>query len=176
MTYETAGTSYNFSSLFQAAIATAAVIIVWAKRAWFGVQIVCLAAQAWGFVRRFQRRKLNMEALGIKETLEVIDLGLLIGGAVTTALKDDGKITFSDVPAFGPALFAVAPALDNVQAVVPELKDLDDKELAEIKNHIESRIPDIGVKWLVVAKESLNIGVSAYKLVAALRKEPTDIA
>ncbi len=105
---------------------------------------------------------------GIKETLEVIDFGLALAGAGVNAMKDN-EITGSDAQYIFPAIMTAVPAFTDITLVATELADLDDAELAQIRDHILSGLPAIGDKWAVVATESLKIGLSAYKLIQAFK-------
>jgi len=119
-----------FRTILESAAATAAVALLWARRAWLAAKILWVVGEAWCLARRLKTKKekrmngelvANTEAVaqqfGIKETTEVIDLGLALGNSVFQSLQDDGKITFGDVPKFGPALLAVAPAIEGVTQV-----------------------------------------------------------
>jgi len=171
-----------FRTIIESAAATAAVAILWARRAWLAAKILWVVGEAWCFTRRFKTKKekrmnvelvANSEAVaqqfGIKETTEVIDLGLALGNGVFQSLQDDGKITFGDVPKFGPALLAVAPAIEGVTQVPFELKELSDSELEQIRAHVQAKLPEIGDRWFVVATESLNIGMSAFRMYKAFQ-------
>lgn len=115
-----------------------------------------------------------MEKLGIKETLEVIDFGMAVSGGVFESLKNDGKITFGDMTNFTQAAMTITPAFENIGQIPAELKDLSAEELGVIQNHIVAKLPDIGEKWMVVARESLQIGISAQRIVQAF-KAPAEV-
>lgn len=107
--------------------------------------------------------------VGVNQTKELLIFGLAIGNGIYSSLADDGKITLSDFPKFSESLFTVPAALEGIIEVPAELKDLDESELGELKELVLSKLPNIGEKWLVVAKESLNIGLSALKVYNAFK-------
>jgi hypothetical protein len=110
-----------------------------------------------------------MEAqFGVKETCEVIDLGIAIANGAVKSLKDDGKITFGDVGNFGEAAMAFPAAITDIGKVPGELSHLDEAGLNQIKDHILARFPDIGDKWKVIATESLKLGIQGYHSVGAI--------
>ena len=105
----------------------------------------------------------------IKNTLEVIDFGMAIAQGVFGALKDDGKITIGDLPQLMPALVAMPAAIEGIDQLPAELKDLDEKEVTLIRDHVLAKLPDVGEKWGVVAKEAITIAMSAFKIYTVLK-------
>jgi S-ribosylhomocysteine lyase LuxS involved in autoinducer biosynthesis len=111
--------------------------------------------------------------MDIKETLEVIDFGMSVANGVYVSLKNDGKITAADAVNFMPALMALPAALEGADKVPAELGELSDVELGQIRDHILQKLPDIGEKWIVVAKESFTIAMSAYRIFFAFQAPKT---
>lgn len=107
-------------------------------------------------------------AVGIKETLEVIDFGLALAGMGVNALKD-GEVTGADVQFVFPVVMTVMPAFTDISLVAAELSDLEDEELLQIRDHILRGLPTLGDKWAVVATESLKIGLSAFQIIKAFK-------
>lgn len=101
---------------------------------------------------------------GIKELKEVIAFGMAVGSGAVIAINDDGKITLGDATAFTPAVIALPAALEGITEIPVEIADLDEAEFIELQTFILETLPAVGDKWLVVAKESLNIGLSVLKL------------
>lgn len=135
----------------------------------FCVSVVLYIKQ--GVVKMFYKRRIVMP--GIVETLQVIDFGLTIGKGIGQSMTDDGKITLADLPKFLPALMAVPAAIEGIQLVPVEVKDLDTAELEEIKTHImqgAAEIPGLDAKWMSVADGALKIGFGAMQIIQALKK------
>lgn len=105
--------------------------------------------------------------VGIQETKDVLLFGMALGNAIYASVADDGHVTLGDAANFVPAISAMPDALKNISEVPKELKDLDENELAEIRELVLSKIPDIGDKWLIVARESINIGISGMRIYGA---------
>jgi hypothetical protein len=150
--------------------AAISVIVLWVKLA--QVIAVCLywVARAWCACRNvFEKGPIEMDnsqKYGIKETTEVIDFGLALFSAVVESLKNDGKITFADLPNFGPAVLAVPAAIGDVQLVPAELGELSETEIEQIAAHVLARFPTVGEKWRVIAEESLALGLQAYRSIS----------
>lgn len=83
--------------------------------------------------------------MDIKNTLEVFDTLDALAKAVLDA-KADGKVNYLDAPKLGPVVSAALKAVDGSELVVPELKELDEKEIATIVVRANAAI-----KALVVA-------------------------
>lgn len=104
--------------------------------------------------------------VGIKDLLEIIGLGLQITIDITESFADDGKFTWSDSFNFRDSILLVPGALEGVENVWAQAKDIDSDELLEIKNFIlknGSAIPGVESKWLQIAEHSLNAGMEIYK-------------
>ena len=119
------------------------------------------------------KKENNMtEIVGIKETLEVLDFILDLTGGFYKSIKNDGKFTAEDIANFLPALVSLPAAIEGFSLVLPELKDLNDAEMEQIKDKVINKLGGvIGIeeKWLVVAQESINIAVSGIKLFKAFK-------
>ncbi len=105
----------------------------------------------------------------IKETLEVIDLGLALSGAVVASLKD-GKIDSVDVPNLFPLFTVLMPAIEGIDQIPTELSDIDAVELETIKDHILAKLPSIGGEWMGFASECLKAGIAIYRTIQAYPK------
>lgn len=107
--------------------------------------------------------------MDIKNTLDVIDFGMAIGNGVAKSLKDDGKVTVGDLPNFMPAVMLLPATIEGISDIPAELKELNESELGQIRDHIVTQLPEVGEKWLVVATESFSIAVSVYKIYNAVK-------
>lgn len=65
--------------------------------------------------------------VGIKESMELIDLILSCADAITNA-KRDGVINWFDLPKFAPVVMASKKAVDGSDKIDDELKDLNAEE------------------------------------------------
>lgn len=85
--------------------------------------------------------KVNMSGININETKDVVVLLCTVANASVESLKDDGKITITDMFKFGGAATALFPALSGIGAVPAELADLDpiekDELIALVKEELE---------------------------------------
>ena len=101
---------------------------------------------------------------GIKESLELISFGMAIASAVITAKANDGVIDGKDLPLAMPALMEMPGAIEGVQLVIPELGDLQEDELVQIKDLVLSKLPQVGDKWKSVATHALMVATGALGL------------
>ena len=69
--------------------------------------------------------------MDIKETREVFTAALVVSTGIKAALAD-GRVTFADLGHIMPALESVDKAIDRIELVDDELKDLDLKEAHEL--------------------------------------------
>lgn len=106
---------------------------------------------------------------GIKNTLEVIDLGMAISGAVVSSMKD-GKVDSADVPNLFPLFPVLMPAIEDLDQIPTELSDIDAAELETIKDHILTKLPAIGGEWMTFASECLKAGIALYRAIKAYPK------
>jgi hypothetical protein len=79
---------------------------------------------------------------GIKNTLELFDLGLAVAKAGKEAMAD-GKVNLFDVGVLLPLFPKVAPALADAEQVAAELKDLDESETAELLAYAKTKLPEV---------------------------------
>jgi hypothetical protein len=109
--------------------------------------------------------------VGIKETKEVIALGIHISQGIELSLADN-EWTISDAFNFFQALQATPAAIMDIDHVPQELLDLDETELAEIEALVKEIIPGVKDEWLQIARNALKIVMAAkeiYDLVKNLR-------
>jgi len=82
--------------------------------------------------------------VGFKETKEGLTFVFALVKGITSALKDDGKITVGDLPHFLPSLLSVKGALEGIDKVPVEFKLASQAEADELKVWIKKEfdIPD----------------------------------
>jgi hypothetical protein len=105
----------------------------------------------------------EVKQLGIKETKDVVKLFIAISTDIKESFDDDGKITAGDFVNFSDSLMAIFPAITGIDQVIPELEDLDDEELVELKTMILDAVPSIGDKWVAFADNAIKSVFHAYK-------------
>lgn len=110
---------------------------------------------------------------GIKETKEVVKLGIGIGDALKGAMSD-GKLGLDDVMYLVPLATLVGPAVDNIKAVPSELADLDAAEAAELVADVAASHGDS--KAGRIAAKGLKVGLAVAELLAAIKEEPAPAA
>ena len=114
---------------------------------------------------------------GIKETLEIVDLGMALISAVFQA-RADGKIDLNDVSYLMPAFMAFPAAITDIGQFMPEVKDLQAEEIEHIKNHVLTKwasIPGVKDNWIRLVGAAFKIGEGIYEGIQAvgdMKKEP----
>lgn len=114
-----------------------------------------------------------MEKLGIQDLKEVLEFGLGFGTAYQAAIAD-GKFDWSDAIHLIPLAQKAGPAIDNVQAVVEQIRDIDAEERAELEAIVEKfDLPSERLEKLIEA--SLRSVLAVGELVAlATKKEEAE--
>jgi hypothetical protein len=69
--------------------------------------------------------------LNIKETMDLLDVLKCVAECYAEA-RSDGSVSWFDLPKFRPVLFAMGQALDGLEKVEGEVRDLDMSELLAI--------------------------------------------
>lgn len=113
-----------------------------------------------------------MEKLPIDDVLDLVKLGCQIGVDIVESFTDDGKITFTDIPKFVDSLALIPEAIIGIENVIPQIKDIDEQEVINIKNVVfetVSGIDNLDVKWIEIAQEALNIAVGLVKIYLAMK-------
>jgi len=75
-----------------------------------------------------------MSERGIKETKEVLAFVFSLGNAIKVSLSD-GDFDFWDAKNFVEPLKKIAPAVENIDEVLPELEDLSLDEVMELTKY-----------------------------------------
>ena len=104
-----------------------------------------------------------MSERGVKETKEVLAFVFSMTNAIKVSLAD-GDFDFWDAKNFVEPLKKIAPAVENIEEVLPELEDLSLDEVIELTKYsmtelglggnidVEAEVND-AVKNVVVSKE-----------------------
>lgn len=108
---------------------------------------------------------------GIKNTQEIISLAVSLSLAVKGA-QADGKINAADVGQLISVVPTIAPALEGINEIPHELKDLDAEELETIKSQVMSAVGQIsGEKATRIAQHSLTAGIAIIQLVNTISSD-----
>jgi hypothetical protein len=75
----------------------------------------------------------------VKETTELLGFLFDLADATQASIKDDGKITFTDVPKFLAVAWKAPLAFGGIQEVPKELKELDDEGREAIIEFVRRR-------------------------------------
>lgn len=101
--------------------------------------------------------------VGIKETKELLDFVIALGNATSISLED-GKFFWSEFTNYIGALIKLPVAIQDIEQVPVEMKDLDDAEAKELLQYAKDKL-DIPEEELEVAiEEHLALGLEIYKL------------
>ena len=113
------------------------------------------------------------EKRGIEQTKELLDFIF----ALITAIKEstrDGDFTWSDGLNFIEPLKKIAPAIDDIEEVIPEVMDLDASEWHELVDYVQENYdldtdPDDDSDLESRIEEALNAGVELLRLTQAIK-------
>lgn len=95
--------------------------------------------------------ELNMYA--IEELKDVVKSLCALGNGINEALKDDGKITFGDLPKFVGFAISLPASISGISQVPLELSELTEEEKTEL---------------ITFAKEELNLGEHSEEVVVKI--------
>ena len=110
---------------------------------------------------------------GIEQTKELLDFIFSLIGAIKESTKD-GEFTWSDGLNFIEPLKKIAPAIDDIEEVIPEIMDLDASEWNELVDYVQANFnlevsedddSDIETK----IEEALNAGVELLRLTQVIK-------
>lgn len=107
---------------------------------------------------------------GVKEFLDIVDVGLAIGMGIGMSKQDDGVIDMKDIGNFMPAVLEIPDAIEGADQVMNELKDLQNEEIIIIRDHVLAKganIPGIQEKWLKITAAAFKIGEGCYDMMEA---------
>ena len=116
-----------------------------------------------------------MSERGVKETKEVLAFVFSMATAIKTSLSD-GDFDFWDAKNFIEPLKKLAPAVENIDEVLPELEDLEWDEILELAKYSMTELGlggDIDVEEEVEAaaekvEDAIEMGRSLLKLVGSV--------
>ena len=113
------------------------------------------------------------EERGIEQTKELLDFIFSLVEAIKKS-KADGDFSWTDGLNFIEPLKKIAPAIDDIEDVIPEVMDLDASEWNELIDFVQSRFdldidPDDDSDIESKVEEALNAGVELLRLTQAFR-------
>ena len=108
------------------------------------------------------------KSYGIQETRDVVKLGACVAKALVGALED-GKLGLSDLIHLVPVGKALPAAIKGISQVPAELKDLSEKESAELNRFIEGYTGDC--KSEKAAESIMLAGIHIARAVFELTKK-----
>ena len=111
---------------------------------------------------------------GIQQTKELLDFIFSLIGAIKESTKD-GEFTWSDGLNFIEPLKKIAPAIDDIEEVIPEIIDLDASEWNELVDYVQANFNLDTSFCETVGKSPLLRGMAhkIYVIVGYKDKEPT---
>jgi hypothetical protein len=113
------------------------------------------------------------EKRGIEQTKELLDFIFALITAIKESTKD-GDFTWSDGLNFIEPLKKIAPAIDDIEEVIPEVMDLDASEWHELVDYVQENYdldtdPDDDSDIESKIEEALNAGVELLRLTQAIK-------
>ena len=120
--------------------------------------------------------EVNMaEKVGIEDTKELLDFIFSLAEAVKKSAAD-GKFSWSDGLNFIEPLKKIAPAIDDIENVIPEVMDLDASEWNELVDYCQTRFDfitesDDGEEVDIETKieDALNAGIELLRLTQIIK-------
>lgn len=103
------------------------------------------------------------ESVGIQETKEVAVALAQLGCAIAKNVKD-GEFEFIDYASF---IGSLPAAIDNIEEVPAELKDLSGPEAEEVLNAVVDAMEPFGVVNIEIAKAWVTVGISVIETIIA---------
>ena len=113
------------------------------------------------------------EERGIEQTKELLDFIFSLVEAIKKSTAD-GDFSWTDGLNFIEPLKNIAPALDDIEDVIPEVMDLDASEWNELIDFVQSKFdldidPDDDTDIESKVEEALNAGVELLRLTQAFK-------
>ena len=113
------------------------------------------------------------EKRGIEETKELLDVIFSLVQAIKESTKD-GEFTWSDGLNFIEPLKKIAPAIDDIEEVIPEVMDLDASEWNELVDYVQANFdldtdPEDDTDVETKIEEALNAGVELLRLTQVIK-------
>lgn len=110
--------------------------------------------------------------LDVKETKEVLLLAFGLGKVIKEAKTNDGKFTGNDLMLLGAVYPKFGPALDGIDKVPAELKDIDLEEAKELQDLVIKEFGELIDQAKLV--EQINLGLKAVIALVAFVKSFKD--
>lgn len=105
---------------------------------------------------------------GIKNILEVVDLGLALVDVGVSVAKD-GKVGIDDLGHVMKLVPVAGPAVEDIKEVLGEALDLDTAEGQQIVAHVAAKLVVDSVKAKAVTLAILELLVAGHKLFLAVK-------
>ena len=113
------------------------------------------------------------EERGIEQTKELLDFIFSLVEAIKKSTAD-GDFSWTDGLNFIEPLKKIAPAIDDIEDVIPEVMDLDDSEWSELIDFVQEKFDlntdsddDFDIESRV--EEALNAGVELLRLTQSFK-------
>jgi len=106
----------------------------------------------------------------VEQTKELLDFALTFGNALGVALEDGFQV--SDLLTLMPSFVKLPKAIEGSGEIPTELKDLDDAEVAEIRDFIRQKfdIPDDKLEEVIERALALGLEIIAFVYFVMLTK------
>ena len=113
------------------------------------------------------------EERGIEQTKELLDFIFSLVEAIKKSTAD-GDFSWTDGLNFIEPLKKIAPAIDDIEDVIPEVMDLDDSEWSELIDFVQEKFDlgtDLDDDFDIEARieEALNAGVELLRLTQSFK-------
>jgi hypothetical protein len=105
---------------------------------------------------------------GTKELGEAVAFVCALASAISDAAAD-GKVTVADAVKLMPALYKIPSALDGLDEVVAEAKDLSGEELAELSALVKEQLDLEDDDLEAVCEEAVDCVLKLYSLALKVR-------
>lgn len=105
---------------------------------------------------------------GIKELSEAVSFMCSLASAISDAAAD-GKVTVADAVKLMPVLYKLPSALDGLDEVVNEAKDLSSEELAELSALVKEQLDLEDDELEAVCEEAVDCVLKLYSLALKVR-------
>ena len=110
---------------------------------------------------------------GIQQTKELLDFIFALLQEIKESTKD-GEFTWSDGLIFIEPLKKIAPAIDDIEEVIPEVMDLDASEWNELVDYVQANFdldtdPEDDTDVETKIEEALNAGVELLRLTQVIK-------
>lgn len=108
---------------------------------------------------------------GITELKEVVDFAIDAMGAVKE-IAADGKLGLSDIGAVIKLAKMASPAIQGIDKVPAELKDLSPEEATQLVAHVVAKLAVDDARATKIAEASLKLAIAGYELAKAISEKP----